>query len=169
MTPLSHHPTVIETAFATLGAATAKAAASSSFFTIVTPLGYGSSPSHSRARQYKPVVLTMQPAHRASVRSGGSDGLLTTASHQGAECRGDSSSERSFHSFFFAETTPMTSSHPPTLHKLSISDLVNAHFLNERWFDLHFLDNDFHFLDSRCNWLSKSGAAISALRVRGLN
>ena len=53
--------------------------------------------------------------------SGGSDGLLTTASHQGAVYRCDSS-------------------------------VIHQHFLDERWFDLHFLDNDFHFLDNRCGW-----------------
>jgi hypothetical protein len=35
--------------------------------------------------------------------------LLTTASHQGAEYRCDSSSERSSYSFFLAKMTPMTS------------------------------------------------------------
>jgi hypothetical protein len=39
--------------------------------------------------------------------SGGSHGLLTTASHQGAEYRRNSSSEHSSYSFFFIKTTPM--------------------------------------------------------------
>jgi hypothetical protein len=58
----------------------------------------------------------------------------------------------------------MIRSRLPTLHNLSLSNLVNLHFLDERWFDWHFLDKDFHFLDSLCSWLSKSGsAAIWAL------
>jgi hypothetical protein len=37
----------------------------------------------------------------------------------------------------------MTRGHPPTLHNLSLSNLVNSHFLDERCFDFHFLDDDF--------------------------
>ena len=51
---------------------------------------------------------------------------------------------------------------PPTLHNLSLSNLVNSHFLDERWFDLHSLDNDFHFLDSRCGWPDKKVVLRSA-------
>ena len=156
---------MIETAFAALGAATARAAARSSFFTIVTPLAHGSFPPNHVRDNAKPLGRTTQPAHLASVRSGGSDGLRTTASHQGTEYRRDSSSEHSSYFFFLAKTTPMTSSRPPTLHNLSISDLVNSQFLDERWFGLHFLDNDFHFLDSRCSWLSKSGCCDLGVRA----
>jgi hypothetical protein len=57
--------------------------------------------------------------------SGGSDGLLTTASHQGAEYRCDSSSE-TFVLFFLLRV----------IHQhycnLSLSKLVNSHFLDER-------------------------------------
>jgi len=67
----------------------------------------------------------------------------------GAEYRGDSGSERSSHSFFFAKTTPMNDSRSTNITNLSISNLVNSHFLDERWFDFHFLDNDFHFLNNR--------------------
>ena len=57
--------------------------------------------------------------------------------------------ERSSHSFFFAKTTPMNDSRSTNITNLSISNLVNSHFLDERWFDFHFLDNDFHFLNNR--------------------
>jgi len=67
----------------------------------------------------------------------------------GAEYRGDSGSERSSHSFFFAKMTPMNDSRSTNITNLSISNLVNSHFLDERWFDFHFLDNDFHFLNNR--------------------
>jgi hypothetical protein len=67
----------------------------------------------------------------------------------GAEYRGDSGSERSAHSFFFAETAPMNDSRSAHITNLSISNLVNSHFLDERRFDFHFLDNDFHFLNNR--------------------
>jgi hypothetical protein len=70
--------------------------------------------------------------------SGGSDGLLTTASHQGAEYRYDSSSEkRSSYSFSFTSSTNIIA--------ISVLVICNSHFLDERLFDLHFLDNDFHF------------------------
>jgi hypothetical protein len=87
----------------------------------------------------------MQPAHLASGRSGGSDGVPTTASHQGAEYRGDSSSEHSSYCFFFAKTTPMNDSRSTNITNLSISNLVKSHFLDERWFDFHFLDKTFFF------------------------
>jgi len=43
----------------------------------------------------------------------------------------------------------MNDSRSTNITNLSISNLVNSHFLDERWFDFHFLDNDFHFLDNR--------------------
>jgi hypothetical protein len=46
------------------------------------------------------------------------------------------------------------SRHPPTLHNTSLSNLVNSHFLDERWFDLHSLDNDFHFFWTAM-WLAR--------------
>src|SRR5262245_33095596 len=46
------------------------------------------------------------------------------------------------------------SRHPPTLHITSLSNLVNSHFLDERWFDFHFLDNDFHFFGQPM-WLAR--------------
>jgi hypothetical protein len=58
------------------------------------------------------VTLTAQPAHLASVKSGGSDGLLMTASHQGAEYCRESSSEPFSHSFFFIGAL-LTRGHPP--------------------------------------------------------
>jgi hypothetical protein len=79
------------------------------------------------------------------------------ASQQGAV--GDSSSKRSLYSFFFAKATPMISGRPPTLHNLSISNLVNLHSLDN---DFHFLDNDLHFLDSVCSCSVK--AALRSAR-----
>jgi hypothetical protein len=67
----------------------------------------------------------------------------------GAEYRGDSGSERSSHSIFFAKMTPMNDSRSTNITNLSISNLVNSHFLDKRWFDFHFLDNDFLFLNNR--------------------
>ena len=43
----------------------------------------------------------------------------------------------------------MTQGHPPKSKQSQLRNLVNSHFLDERWFDFHFLDNDFHFLDNR--------------------
>jgi hypothetical protein len=53
--------------------------------------------------------------------------------------------------------TPMISGRPPTLHNLSISNLVNLHSLDN---DFHFLDN--HFLDSVCSCSLK--AALRSAR-----
>jgi hypothetical protein len=52
----------------------------------------------------------------------------------------------------------MTQGHPPKSKQSQLRNLVNSHFLDDRWFDLHFLDNDFHFLDSRCGWPDKKAA-----------
>jgi hypothetical protein len=43
----------------------------------------------------------------------------------------------------------MNDSRSTNITNLSISNLVKSHFLDERWFDFHFLDNGFHFLNNR--------------------
>jgi hypothetical protein len=49
--------------------------------------------------------------------------------------------------------------------------LVNSHFLDERWFDLHFLDTDWHFLDNHlCDvCFGISGLGLEAQREAVLN
>src|SRR5215831_9997709 len=64
----------------------------------------------------------------------GSDGLLTPASHQGAEYRCDRTETFVFILSSSLRSLLMTRGHPPILYNLSPSNLVNSHFLDERWF-----------------------------------
>jgi hypothetical protein len=124
---------------------------------------------------FKQVVLTKRPARLAIVKSGESDGFADdgVASTTEACCHYRSAaicSAQQFpgHSFFFLDD----SRHPPTLHNTSLSNLVNSHFLNERWIDLHFLDKRLSFFGQPM-WLARlfianrpSAATAPAAAVR---
>src|SRR4029450_4265045 len=62
-------------------------------------------------------------------RSGGSEGLLTTASHQECLVARDSSSDRPLY-FFFSIRTPTISDHHPQSNNASRDILIHSYFLD---------------------------------------